>query len=444
MRRSTLSASQRDEQSAFLRSIQETPDDDAPRLVYADWLDDLGDPDRADFIRTQCRLETLPRNAPQRQALRNREADLLRRNKSEWLGPWDSRSNEATFRRGFLDVFRVGPNFALGLGAVAAALSPYHDLTRTFAFQSNRLAESLVPLLGGTLPCLRRLECENCVGGNALVEAMAAWPSGLAELVLRRCLVGSPGVAALARAPWLTQLRSLDLRDNHVGHDALTSLLLCPGLRGLEGLAITGSEYLTGHALVPLLSGHLTSLRRLRVQPGVSNVPGLLEPGGFGDEGLSLLAREPALGRFTSLEFISQGIGDDGVEALAASPHARGLTTLNLRGNLFGEAGVVALATSPSMANLTSLDLLANPNPGQDLCGGTGVRRLAESPYLRNLVTLRLLVSSAESEAVVEPLLEPGRLPALRDLVMNVTRTEKVLERFRARGVELTSFYAGD
>ena len=31
-------------------------DDDTPRLVYADWLDENGDPDRASFIRTQCGL----------------------------------------------------------------------------------------------------------------------------------------------------------------------------------------------------------------------------------------------------------------------------------------------------------------------------------------------------------------------------------------------------
>ena len=40
----------RDEE-AFLRAIAETPDDDAPRLVYADWLEDHGRPDRARFIR---------------------------------------------------------------------------------------------------------------------------------------------------------------------------------------------------------------------------------------------------------------------------------------------------------------------------------------------------------------------------------------------------------
>jgi uncharacterized protein (TIGR02996 family) len=38
---------------AFLQAIIESPDDDAPRLVYADWLDEHGQPVRADFIRVQ-------------------------------------------------------------------------------------------------------------------------------------------------------------------------------------------------------------------------------------------------------------------------------------------------------------------------------------------------------------------------------------------------------
>src|SRR5262249_30478553 len=44
------------DEAALLGAIGEAPEDDAPRLVYADWLEERGDPDRAAFIRTQCRL----------------------------------------------------------------------------------------------------------------------------------------------------------------------------------------------------------------------------------------------------------------------------------------------------------------------------------------------------------------------------------------------------
>ena len=44
---------------SFLQSIREQPDDDFPRLVMADWLDDNGEPERAAFIRLQCEIAQL-------------------------------------------------------------------------------------------------------------------------------------------------------------------------------------------------------------------------------------------------------------------------------------------------------------------------------------------------------------------------------------------------
>lgn len=42
------------DESAFLRTICDAPDDDGPRLVYADWLEESGDTLRAEFIRVGC------------------------------------------------------------------------------------------------------------------------------------------------------------------------------------------------------------------------------------------------------------------------------------------------------------------------------------------------------------------------------------------------------
>ena len=42
------------DQRDFLEAIRQAPDDDTPRLIYADWLDDQGDGERAAFIRFQC------------------------------------------------------------------------------------------------------------------------------------------------------------------------------------------------------------------------------------------------------------------------------------------------------------------------------------------------------------------------------------------------------
>jgi uncharacterized protein (TIGR02996 family) len=49
-----------------LRAVLEYPDDDVPRLVYADWFDDHGQPDRAAYIRHAVRVHQLDYCNPSR------------------------------------------------------------------------------------------------------------------------------------------------------------------------------------------------------------------------------------------------------------------------------------------------------------------------------------------------------------------------------------------
>src|SRR5947208_2451938 len=70
---------------AFLQALIDNPDDDAIRLVYCDWLEEHGQPDRAAFIRVQVALARLPHGDPRRQVLEARERELLAR-QDQWLG----------------------------------------------------------------------------------------------------------------------------------------------------------------------------------------------------------------------------------------------------------------------------------------------------------------------------------------------------------------------
>lgn len=47
------------ERAALLAAIRAHPDEDTPRLVYADWLDEHGEGERAELIRVQCELARL-------------------------------------------------------------------------------------------------------------------------------------------------------------------------------------------------------------------------------------------------------------------------------------------------------------------------------------------------------------------------------------------------
>jgi uncharacterized protein (TIGR02996 family) len=57
--------------------VIESPEDDGPRLVYADWLDEQGEHDRAEFIRLQIELARLTPDHPKVGSLKAREQELL-------------------------------------------------------------------------------------------------------------------------------------------------------------------------------------------------------------------------------------------------------------------------------------------------------------------------------------------------------------------------------
>ena len=79
------------DRDALIRAILDGPDDDAPRLAYADWLDVHGERERAELIRVQCELAVLPEVDERCPQLKTRERTLLQTNRDAWFGPYQSR-----------------------------------------------------------------------------------------------------------------------------------------------------------------------------------------------------------------------------------------------------------------------------------------------------------------------------------------------------------------
>lgn len=104
-------------EEAFFQAILENPDDDTPRLVYADWLTDRGDP-RGEFVHAQCLLARMDEHDPQRPHLEIRERDLLHRQQDAWVGPLRPLLCRWTFRRGFLDQVAVPAAIYLSQGPI--------------------------------------------------------------------------------------------------------------------------------------------------------------------------------------------------------------------------------------------------------------------------------------------------------------------------------------
>ncbi len=69
------------EDVAFVRAIQERPDDDTARLIYADWLEEQGDEAnlaRAEFLRADGELAGLAEEDEWREALEGRLRELAK------------------------------------------------------------------------------------------------------------------------------------------------------------------------------------------------------------------------------------------------------------------------------------------------------------------------------------------------------------------------------
>src|ERR1700761_2430481 len=68
----------------FLDDVRRHPDDDVPRLIFADWLDENGDAPGRELIPRQCRLARLAEDAPGREPLERREEELLSAYEQVW------------------------------------------------------------------------------------------------------------------------------------------------------------------------------------------------------------------------------------------------------------------------------------------------------------------------------------------------------------------------
>src|SRR4051812_3894228 len=57
------------EEEALIAAVCDDPDDDVPRLVYADWLDEHGRPEYAELIRVTVRVERVSDDDTRRRSL---------------------------------------------------------------------------------------------------------------------------------------------------------------------------------------------------------------------------------------------------------------------------------------------------------------------------------------------------------------------------------------
>jgi uncharacterized protein (TIGR02996 family) len=226
----------------FLREIKDRPDDDLPRLVLADWLQDQGDP-RGELIHLQVTRAKLSEDDPSYRDNYRRDRQILGRHLFTWLGPLADLATSWEFRRGFLFVEARAER----LLAKAPSALPDEDLL--LWLEELRLLEAqpahLVRLAGS--PLLEHLTTLD-LSNNRLADAGMAqlWAhqeafSRLRVLRLASNRIGAHGAALLGRCPAWINLRLLDLSSNRLGEAGARALAESPYLDGLGKLVVSGN-----------------------------------------------------------------------------------------------------------------------------------------------------------------------------------------------------------
>jgi uncharacterized protein (TIGR02996 family) len=244
---------------AFLRAILTNPDDELPRLVYADYLDERGDP-RGEFIRVQCELARLPPDDRGRPRLEARERELLRAHKGEWSGDLADFAEHWHFARGFVEAVTLGAAAFLRRGAALLGRAPVRAVALRDAWEEmDKLAAS--PLLGRVRSLLLNGNHLNRVDVTALLSSPHL--AGLEDLNLVYNQLDGSAAEELAKSPAVVGLRSLDLSNNAVGTEGARALAASPHLGRLERLTLRNAAVHADGARAIAESESLTSLTAL-------------------------------------------------------------------------------------------------------------------------------------------------------------------------------------
>jgi uncharacterized protein (TIGR02996 family) len=338
--------------AGFVSAILESLEDDTPRLIYADWLEERGDP-RGEFIRLQCARAALPEWDRRAQVLLRQERVLLEQHGAAWRAElprlagitWDE------FERGVVTSIH------------AASFETLYRHAKKI-WQAAPVVRVMV-----TGP-----------SGKVRLDKRQALPRLRSLKVTPRGLTGVP-LAQLADAPLLSSLQTLDLANCGPGINTFADLFQSPHLANLSALVLANTPFgfpdLRALAYFHPFKG-LTSLT-LRGRFGSPYE----DDGNIGRAGVRILTQSPSFSKLAALDLGGNAVNKQAVRDLVTSRNLSGLRVLALDDNVIEAADLEAFAEAHTLPRLTHLNL------GYNQIGDRGLRALASSP-LTDLVRLDL------------------------------------------------------
>jgi uncharacterized protein (TIGR02996 family) len=349
-----MSTSRSSDRAALIREIRANPDDPEPRMVFADWLSERGDP-RGELIVIEHELAST-----YDAALERRRDALLDAHRERWLLPLEELgADEVELERGLVWSATLTGRAVANVGALCRTEPILHLTLNSGGRGPFSTAAEAVELLE-----LRSLS----LGGRypAGMEAVLGSPhlGGLGDLSIWHLLTAD-AAAALANGPARPREFLARLEPTEAGTLAASQVM-----GRVDRLGWYGGD----DALAALAKAPLAELRHLRAYDA-----GL---------GAGLGALGPRLDRLESIE--SSFLDAAGVRAMVK--HMRSGRLRRLVTNVHDVKAQVRLLRSPVLLGVEVLDL-----PNTDL-GKRAIAALKSSPYRGKLRSMWLSETRARFE----------------------------------------------
>jgi uncharacterized protein (TIGR02996 family) len=226
--------------AGLIQGCAEALEDNAPRLILADWLDDHGQPERAELVRVQCRLADWVPDWRERQKLIARQDELIAANRDAWLGPVAGLCEAVAFERGLAHLTVAGRDLPR-----KAFQTAFEDVAGTALVERLRITRTQALRQVSKLDLLERIPSLSLAGLD-LQDAAFAY------------LMDSPHLGRLAvldlannrlhnllwmpESPLARRLARLDLRNNSLSHLSVVALLDARATAGqLRQIDFTGN-----------------------------------------------------------------------------------------------------------------------------------------------------------------------------------------------------------
>ena len=391
------------EEEALLAGIRETPDDDAPRLVYADWLEENGQAERGQYIRLQCQANQLAEGSSERDDAEDQTGKLFAAHAHDWMAEVPEILDSTITERGFWTWVTADVNIYLDF-IKNHSLIPFAPTQKLQLYNPGKHFKKLLD--SPELRWVTELNIENCKVTEAKARAIVKCPhlQTLKSLRIQSGELKTKGVLALLGSDGLPSLEKFSMSLGELGDDGMSKLANEPGLARLKYLDLGTSEFGSDGIAELVRSPHLHKLDTL-------NLTGLNyydQYANINDMAMEALAKTRDLPNVRSLQLWDLEVQPKYWKQFAQSPLADQLKVLDLGQG--GNSSEVGALFSGKFTNLETLELSVMDLTPDD------IKALVKSKWIRKLKRLNLDIRGEQEAETLRQLIKSPQLGKLQEL----------------------------